>query len=74
MRGLADQRDAMLRELPGLLDRKRKQMTSRFDPDTAENGMRLAFGGLGQFAVAQRDQPFGFPGCGNPHHAGSVAG
>ena len=43
MRGLADQRDAMLRELPGLLDRQRKQMTSRLDPDAAENGMRSCF-------------------------------
>ena len=37
----------------GLLDRQRKQMTSRFDPDAAENGMRLVFRGLGQFIVAR---------------------
>src|SRR3954449_2419123 len=74
MRGLADQRGAVLRELPGLLDCKRKQMPSRFDADTAENGMRLPFGGLRQLVIAQRDQPFCFPGRGNPYHAAALAG
>ena len=31
-------------------------------------------GGFRQFVVAQRDQPFGFPGRGDPHHAAAVAG
>ena len=63
MRGFADQRDAMAGELPGLLDRQRKQMPSGLDLDAAENGMRLLFGGLGQFVIAQRHQPFGFLGA-----------
>src|SRR5450631_719134 len=74
MRSLADQRDAMSRELLGLLDRKRKQMASRLDTNTAEYGMRLCFRGFRQFVIAQRHQPFGFPGRGDPHHAGAVAG
>src|ERR1700722_5990495 len=35
MRGLADQRDAAFREMPGTLDRQRKQMASGFDAKTA---------------------------------------
>ena len=30
--------------------------------------------GFRQFVIAQRDQPFGFPGGGDPHHAAAVAG
>ena len=74
MRGFADQHDASLGELPGLLDAERKQMPSRLDRDAAENGMRLPLRGFRQFVIAQRDQPFGFPGCGDPHHAAAVAG
>src|SRR4030081_262248 len=74
MRGFADQRDTMLSKLSWLFDRQRKQMASRLDSDTAENGMRLPFGGLRQFVIGQCDQPFGFPGCRDPHHAAAVAG
>ena len=63
-----------LRKLSGLFDRKRKQMPSRLDADPAENGMRLRFGGLRQFIVAQRDQPFGLLWRRDPHHAAAVAG
>ena len=49
-------------------------MASRLDLDAAENGMRLLFGGLRQFVVAQRHQPFGFLRCRDPHHAAAVAG
>ena len=49
MRGFADQRDALPGELPGLLDRQRKQVTAGLDADTAENGMRLPLGGIRQF-------------------------
>ena len=74
MRGFADQHDTSLGELPGLLDAERKQMPSSLDRDAAENGMRLPLGGLRQFVIAQRDQPFGFLGGGDPHHAAAVAG
>src|SRR3984957_12661680 len=74
MRGLADQRDATLCDLSGLFDRKRKQMPSRLDADTSENGGRLRFRGLRQFAVAQRDQAFGLLWCRNPYHAEAVTG
>src|SRR6185295_4695115 len=42
--------------------------------DATENGMRLPFRGLRQFVIAERDQPVGFPGCCDPHHAAAVAG
>ena len=38
-------------------------MASRFDPEAAENGMRLSFGGFRQFVVGQRHQPLGFLGA-----------
>src|SRR6202051_4716764 len=74
MRGLADQGDAMLCDLSGLFDRKRKQMASRLDSDTAENGMRLFFRGLRQIAIAQRDQAISLLWCRDPHHAGAISG
>ena len=46
MGGLANQRDAMLRELSGLLDPERKQMPPGLDRDAAENRMRLLFRGF----------------------------
>ncbi len=46
MRGLADQGGAVVRELNGPLDRKRKQVASAFDTDTPENRMRLLLGRL----------------------------
>src|SRR5882762_6892349 len=74
MRGLADQRDTVFGELSDMLDRQRKQMASRFDIDTAENGMGSPFRGLRQLVIGQCNQPFGFAGCSNPHHAAAVAG
>ena len=64
----------LLANLLGLLDRQRKQIAPGLDLDAAENGMRLLFGGFGQFVVAQRHQPLGFRGRRNPHHAAAVAG
>jgi len=51
-----------------------KQMASRFDLKTPQNGVRLDFGSLRQFLVAQRLQAFGFLRRGYPHHAAAVAG
>jgi hypothetical protein len=53
MRGLADQRDTVARELSGPLDREREDMTAALDADTAKDRMRLLFSRLGQFVVAQ---------------------
>src|SRR5580704_3315042 len=74
MRGFADQHDATLCDLSGLFDRKREQMPSRLDADTAENGVRLRFRGSRQFTIAQRDQAFGLRWSRNPNHAGAIPG
>src|SRR3954462_13491688 len=73
MRGLAEQRDAMLRVMRRLLDRKRKQMTSGFNTDAAEYGMRLSFRGVRQLFVAKGFQPLGFHGCRHPNYTAAIA-
>ena len=74
MCGFADQRDAVMRKLPRLLYRKRKQMTSGLDTDAAENRMRLYLCGIREFVIVQRHTPFGFVWGRDPHHGGAVAG
>src|ERR1700738_4189948 len=74
MRGLADKRNASFRELPGALDRQRKQMAPRFDVKTDQDGVRLALRRLRQFLGAQRPQPLGLLWRRYPHDAGAVAG
>ena len=73
MGGFADERDPVARELAWLFDGKRKHVTSAFDVDAPENGMRLSFGRLREFIVAERREPRGLPGSSDPHHAAAKA-
>ena len=74
MRGFADQRDAIFRDLRGPLDRKRKFVAAGLDRGTAEDRVRLLFDRQRKFLVIERDQPLGLVGRDDPDHAAAIAG
>ena len=60
MRGFADQRDAISRDLCGPLDRKREFVPARLDRGAAEDGVLLLLDGLRELLLGERHQPLGF--------------